>query len=221
MTWRRHDPNYRLRIRSDLTILDLRIHPLLPLPLQRLHHLWRTILDQLARFVDFGPLWDAVRDVHHPLAIEDVASGTQKLALPSRLTEPTPHHTRPDSSGPGAICRVGLDRQTYLGLKLSFASCVSKWIKLGNSNIIFRPSSMMGEWQKLQRTLQGSWCSVDLDVGSYHSRSWWPCEKLMSSLWKMAAHWKGAAAHKTCCQQQLMFFGSSSVMGRDRAGPCL
>ena len=34
---------------------------------------------------------------------------------------------------------------------------------------------------------------MDLSVGSYHSRSWWPLVKLMSSLWKMAAHWKGAA----------------------------
>lgn len=29
--------------------------------------------------------------------------------------------------------------------------------------------------------------------GSYHSRLWWPLVKLMSSLWKMAAHWNGAA----------------------------
>jgi hypothetical protein len=34
---------------------------------------------------------------------------------------------------------------------------------------------------------------MDFSVGSYHSRSWWPFVKLMSSLWKMAAHWKGAA----------------------------
>jgi hypothetical protein len=51
----------------------------------------------------------------------------------------------------------------------------------------------MGLWQNEQRTLQGSWCSVDLVDGSYHSRLWWPFLKLMSSLWKMAAHWKGAA----------------------------
>jgi hypothetical protein len=29
--------------------------------------------------------------------------------------------------------------------------------------------------------------------GSYHSRLWWPCVKFMSVLWKIAAHWKGAA----------------------------
>ena len=58
---------------------------------------------------------------------------------------------------------------------------------------MLRPSSMMGLWQKEQRTLQGSLCSVDLEDGSYHSRLWWPFLKLMSSLWKMAAHWKGAA----------------------------
>lgn len=52
---------------------------------------------------------------------------------------------------------------------------------------------MMGLWQNEQRTLQGSLCSVDLEDGSYHSRLWWPFLKLMSSLWKMAAHWKGAA----------------------------
>lgn len=33
---------------------------------------------------------------------------------------------------------------------------------------------------------------VDLAVGSYHPRSWCPLVKLMSVLWKMAAHWKGA-----------------------------
>lgn len=51
----------------------------------------------------------------------------------------------------------------------------------------------MGEWQKEQRTLHGSLCSMDFVDGSYHSSEWWPCVKLMSSLWKMAAHWKGAA----------------------------
>ena len=58
---------------------------------------------------------------------------------------------------------------------------------------MLRPSSMMGLWQNEQRTLHGSLCSVDLEDGSYHSRLWWPFLKLMSSLWKMAAHWKGAA----------------------------
>jgi hypothetical protein len=52
---------------------------------------------------------------------------------------------------------------------------------------------MMGLWQYEQRTLQGSLCSMDLSVGSYHSSEWWPWVKLMSVLWKMAAHWKGAA----------------------------
>jgi hypothetical protein len=33
---------------------------------------------------------------------------------------------------------------------------------------------------------------VDLAVGSYQPRSWTPLVKLMTSLWKMAAHWKGA-----------------------------
>jgi hypothetical protein len=77
---------------------------------------------------------------------------------------------------------------TYLGLKNALSSSVFKWIKLGNSRIILRPSSMIGEWQYEQRTLHGSLCSIDFSVGSYHSRSWWPLVKLMSSLWKMAAH---------------------------------
>jgi hypothetical protein len=63
---------------------------------------------------------------------------------------------------------------------------------------MFLPSSMMGLWQKEQRTLQGSLCSIDFELGSYHSRSWCPLEKLISSLWKMAAHWNGAAKIK--CQ---------------------
>jgi len=51
----------------------------------------------------------------------------------------------------------------------------------------------MGEWQKLQRTLHGRLCAIDLVLGSYHSRLWWPFVKLMSVFLKMAAHWKGAA----------------------------
>lgn len=34
---------------------------------------------------------------------------------------------------------------------------------------------------------------MDFVDGSYHSRLWWPEVKFMSVLWKMAAHWKGAA----------------------------
>lgn len=78
-------------------------------------------------------------------------------------------------------------------MKFIWSSVVLRWIKLGNSRIMFLPSSMIGLWQYEQRTLHGSLCSTLLSVGSYHSRSWWPFWKLMSSLWKMAAHWKGAA----------------------------
>lgn len=84
-------------------------------------------------------------------------------------------------------------RITYLGAKLSLSCWLLNLMSEGKSKIMLRPSSMIGLWQKEQRTLQGSWCSVDLEDGSYHSRSWWPFLKLMSSLWKMAAHWKGAA----------------------------
>jgi hypothetical protein len=86
--------------------------------------------------------------------------------------------------------------KTYLGLKLALSSSFFKCTKLGNSKIMFLPSSMMGLWQKEQRTLQGSLCAIDLLLGSYHSRSWCPLTKLISSLWKMAAHWKGAAVRK-------------------------
>lgn len=58
---------------------------------------------------------------------------------------------------------------------------------------MFLPSSIMGEWQKEQRTLQGRWWDMDFEEGSYHSRPWWPEVKFMSVLWKIAAHWKGAA----------------------------
>ena len=57
---------------------------------------------------------------------------------------------------------------------------------------MFLPSSMMGDRQYAQLTLQGSLCLVVFSELSYQPRSWWPCVKLMSSLWKMAAHWKGA-----------------------------
>ncbi len=85
------------------------------------------------------------------------------------------------------------ESQTHLGLNFAFASAVFKCTKLGNSKIIFLPSSIIGLWQNEQRTLHGSWCSMLLLVGSYHSKSWCPCVKLMSSLWKIAAHWNGAA----------------------------
>lgn len=62
----------------------------------------------------------------------------------------------------------------------------------GNSKIIFLPSSMIGDLQYPQVTLHGSLCLVVFSELSYHTRSWWPLVKLMSSLWKMAAHWKGA-----------------------------
>lgn len=70
---------------------------------------------------------------------------------------------------------------------------------------MLRPSSMIGLLQKEQRTLHGSLCSLLLLDGSYHSRSWWPWVKLMSSLWKMAAHWNGAAASDTGQQRHLCY----------------
>jgi hypothetical protein len=126
--------------------------------------------------------------------------------------------------------KLGEGGRTYRGLNSAFASSSFKWIKLGNNKIIFRPSSMMGEWQKLQRTLQGSLCSMDFSVGSYHSRLWWPFEKLMSSLWKMAAHWKGAAAigllaldshvHSKCEQAEQFedrrYEGEGRKLGKER-----
>lgn len=66
----------------------------------------------------------------------------------------------------------------------------------------------MGLWQYEQRTLQGSLCSIDFSDGSYHSRLWWPFVKLMSSLWKMAAHWKGAAV---ACEHGLALESSSRL----------
>ena len=57
---------------------------------------------------------------------------------------------------------------------------------------LVRPSSMIGERQYEQVILQGSLCLVVFSPLSYHTRSWWPLVKLMSSLWKMAAHWNGA-----------------------------
>lgn len=53
---------------------------------------------------------------------------------------------------------------------------------------------MIGLWQFAHRTLHGNLCLVVFSVGSYHSRLWCPSTKLISSLWKIAAHWKGAAA---------------------------
>lgn len=84
----------------------------------------------------------------------------------------------------------------HLGLNRSLSSWFSKSIRLGNNKIMFRPSSMIGLWQNEQRILQGSLCSMDFSVGSYHSKSWCPFEKLTSSLWKMAAHCSGAAIHE-------------------------
>lgn len=57
---------------------------------------------------------------------------------------------------------------------------------------MFLPSSMIGVRQYAQLTLQGSLCTVVFSELSYQPRSWTPLVKLMSSLWNMAAHWKGA-----------------------------
>lgn len=76
------------------------------------------------------------------------------------------------------------------------SSGVLKSIKVGNNKIMFLPSSMMGVLQYAQLTLHGSlWTQVFSEL-SYHPRSWWPWVKLMSSLWKIAAHWNGAPVTK-------------------------
>lgn len=59
---------------------------------------------------------------------------------------------------------------------------------------MFLPSSMMGVLQYAQDTLQGSLWTQVFSEDSYQPRSWTPSVKFMSSLWKMAAHWKGAPA---------------------------
>ena len=51
---------------------------------------------------------------------------------------------------------------------------------------------------------------MDLLVGSYHPRSWWPLVKLMSVLWKMAAHWKGAFSRQ---YMDLLNFSLAGVRG--------
>ena len=67
-----------------------------------------------------------------------------------------------------------------------------KFMRVGKRRIMFRPSSMIGVRQYEQLTLQGSLWTVVFSELSYQPRSWWPRVKLMSSLWNMAAHWKGA-----------------------------
>ena len=47
-----------------------------------------------------------------------------------------------------------------------------KSIKVGNSSIIFLPSSMIGVRQYAQLTLHGSLCTVVLSELSYQPRSW-------------------------------------------------
>ena len=81
---------------------------------------------------------------------------------------------------------------TCLISKFLRSSGFLKFIKVGNSRIMFRPSSMIGVRQYAQLTLQGNvWTQVFSEL-SYQPKSWWPWVKLMSSLWKMADHWKGA-----------------------------
>lgn len=81
---------------------------------------------------------------------------------------------------------------TYLISKFLRSAGSLKSINVGKSKIMFLPSSMIGVRQYAQLTLQGSlWTQVFSEL-SYQPRSWWPWVKLMSSLWKMAAHWNGA-----------------------------
>lgn len=81
----------------------------------------------------------------------------------------------------------------YDGSKFFLSSSFLKSMRVGKSKIMFLPSSIIGVRQYAQLTLHGSLCTHVLSDDSYQPRSWWPRVKLMSSLWKMAHHWKGAA----------------------------
>ncbi len=70
-----------------------------------------------------------------------------------------------------------------------------------------------------QKDLQGIMTHADVkDLGDLKDRtiliassgrtSWWPFVKLMSDLWKMAAHWKGACRF---CQSLLFRFNDSTA----------
>jgi hypothetical protein len=79
---------------------------------------------------------------------------------------------------------VGAD----VGSNFFLSSCDLKLIKVGNKRIILRPSSMIGVRQYEQVILQGSLCSTTFSLLSYHTRLLYPFMKLMSCLWKIAAH---------------------------------
>lgn len=57
-------------------------------------------------------------------------------------------------------------------LKFFLSSGDLKLIKVGNSNIIFLPSSMIGVRQYAQLTLHGSLCTVVFSELSYQPKSW-------------------------------------------------
>lgn len=125
------------RIRRLHTGVPLLLLPLVvSLSLELLDHLGRAILHELTVLVDTSPLRETIWDVHHALAIEHVASITVFSGC--------------------AIAFLLSGQTTHCGLNLALASSVFKCIRLGNSRIMFLPSSMIGLLQKLHRTLHGN-----------------------------------------------------------------
>ena len=133
-----------------LALVELLLSLGLTLSLVLADKVWWAVLDKIAGVVETRPLGQTIRNVHDTLAIEHVASEHVVRMM---------------------IENMRCDKIAYLGLKLALSSSVLRWTKLGKSKIMFLPSSMMGLWQKEQRTLQGSLCSIDFSLGSYHSRS--------------------------------------------------
>lgn len=133
-----------------LALVELLLSLGLTLSLVLADKVWGAVLNQVASVVETRPLGKTIGNVHDTLAVEHVASGYDVRMM---------------------IKETKRQKIAYLGLKLALSSSFLRWTKLGKSRIMFLPSSIMGLWQKEQRTLQGSLCSIDFSLGSYHSRS--------------------------------------------------
>ena len=188
-----HPLDVHYRRLSIFSLLALWLFVLLLLPLLMFQFL-RWILHKLARIVNACPFWLAIVNVQDTAWIEHVTAATQRQRLRGAL-------------GPACaevelieIWRDKLERAegaAHLTSKFFLSSSLNS-SNVGNSRIIFLPSSIMGVRQYAQLTLQGSLCTHVLLLLSYQPKSWCPCVKLISSLWKMAHHWNGAPMCCTC-----------------------
>lgn len=82
-------------------------------------------------------------------------------------------------------------KRTYIAAKFFLSSSFLNLISVGYNKTLFLPSSIIGARQYAHVTLHGNLCLVVFSWLSYHTRSWCPCVKVISSLLNTAVQPKG------------------------------